>query len=127
MEPTYLETQGVPDHYDWRRRGGVNPIKNQGGCGSCWTFGTTAAIEGHLYIKTHKLLSLSEQQIVDCIPDHGCKGGNAGLAYKHLETIGQETESAYPYKAKKGGCRENKSLGKALVTKFNIVPHKNLS
>lgn len=66
----------VTNGIDWRSKGAVNPIKNQGGCGSCWAFSAVAAIEGHHQIQTGKLLSLSEQEVVDCDKtSHGCQGG----------------------------------------------------
>lgn len=74
--PMIFETKDTPAEIDWRKKGAVNPVKNQGHCGSCWAFSATCAVEGAHAIKTGKLLSLSEQQIVDCDQDcYGCKGG----------------------------------------------------
>jgi KDEL-tailed cysteine endopeptidase len=71
-----LETEGLADSVDWRTKGAVNPVKNQGQCGSCWAFSATAAIEGHHFIATGSLLSLSEQEVVDCdTSSYGCQGG----------------------------------------------------
>merc|ERR1712127_729287 len=70
---------------DWRKKGAVNPVQNQGQCGSCWAFSTTAAMEGAHFIKTGKLLKLSEQQLVDCDrSDSGCNGGLEAKAMQYL-------------------------------------------
>ena len=75
-EPTILPTENLTDSVDWRTKGAVNPVKNQGMCGSCWAFSATAAIEGHHFIQTGELLSLAEQQFVDCdTSSYGCNGG----------------------------------------------------
>ena len=71
-----LDTTNLADSVDWRTKGAVNPVKNQGQCGSCWAFSATAAIEGHNFIQTGTLLSLAEQEFVDCdTASYGCSGG----------------------------------------------------
>jgi len=76
IEPTILDTVNIPSSVDWRTQGAVNPVKNQGQCGSCWAFSATSAIEGHHAIQQGQLLSLAEQQLVDCdVQCYGCNGG----------------------------------------------------
>ena len=73
---TVLPTDNLADSMDWRTKGAVNPVKDQGQCGSCWAFSATASIEGHHFIQTGTLLSLSEQEVVDCdTSSYGCNGG----------------------------------------------------
>ena len=55
-----MSTTTAPDSWDWREHGGASPVKNQGGCGSCWTFSTVGTLESHTMIKFNKLLDLSE-------------------------------------------------------------------
>ena len=96
---------GIPASLDWRDQNVITPVKNQGHCGSCWSFASTETIESHWAIKTGKLQELSEQFILDCTPNPnscggtgGCGGGTAELAYDRLKELGGiPSEWEYPY------------------------------
>ncbi|XP_023375803.1 pro-cathepsin H [Pteropus vampyrus] len=107
----YLRGRGpYPPSVDWRKKGHfVSAVKNQGGCGSCWTFSTTGALESAIAIKTGKMLSLAEQQLVDCAQNfnnHGCKGGLPSQAFEYIRyNQGIMGEDTYPYQGKDGTCK----------------------
>jgi len=99
----------APIYWDWRQFGIVSPVKDQGHCGSCWTFSTTGAVEAHWAIlQLSRPLLLSEQQLVDCAGDfnnHGCNGGLPSQAFEYIRYAGGlQTEHTYPYQAKDGKC-----------------------
>jgi cathepsin H len=116
----------IPDSVDWRDKGMVTPVKNQGSCGSCWTFSTTGAVESAWAIAGNKLTSLAEQQLVDCaggFKNHGCNGGLPSQAFQYLMwTGGQEAETAYPYTARDGRCAfKTQSVVAKISNEFNIT------
>lgn len=108
----------LPTSVDWRDKGVVNPVKNQGQCGSCWAFSTIDSYESQVAIKTGKLASFSEQDLVDCVKDqtlprtrgsccNGCSGGLMDYAFAYMiskQSGKDDTESSYPYKAADGRC-----------------------
>jgi len=100
----------IPASIDWTTKGAVSEVKNQQQCGSCWAFSTTGSVEGAVEIKTGKLTSLSEQQLVDCSRKEGnmgCQGGLMDNAFKYVITNqGLCSEAEYPYKARNGLCKK---------------------
>jgi C1A family cysteine protease len=102
---------GAPSTMDWRTKGAVTSVKDQGQCGSCWSFSSTGAVEGAWAISKGQLTDFSEQELVDCATgvsygSHGCNGGQMEGAFKFVIENGQCTLSSYPYTAKDGTCQK---------------------
>lgn len=107
----------VPESFDWREHGAVTDVKDQGSCGSCWAFSVTGNVEGQWKLKTGDLLSLSEQELVDCDKlDQGCNGGYMDNAYRAIEELGGlESEDEYPYEGEDDKCAFNKTMSRVQV------------
>lgn len=109
-----LKPQPLPDSWDWREKGVISNVKNQGHCGSCWAFAATANIESHAAIASGTLESLSPQQLVSCAPNPmecggfgGCKGSIPEVAYHYVQLYGMTTESMIPYSGEDMPCSLN--------------------
>jgi len=124
----------LPSSFDWRTHSPpvVTKVKDQGQCGSCWSFSTTGNVEGQWALSGHALISLSEQQLVDCdhtcikgVCDAGCDGGLMANAFTYIiKNKGLEAETTYPYTAQDGKCHFNPAKIVADIDNFTFVPKK---
>lgn len=123
----YENVSEVPTSMDWRKKGAVTPVKDQGQCGCCWAFSAVAATEGINKLTTGKLISLSEQELVDCDvqgEDQGCNGGLMDDAFEYIiQNKGLTTESNYPYQGTDGTCNAKKATSPAVkISSYEDVP-----
>jgi len=124
-----LKLDEIPRFKDWRIEGNfVTPVKNQGHCGSCWTFSSTGCLESAWAVHHNELTSLSEQQLIDCagaFDNHGCNGGLPSHAFEYVsQNNGIDTEAGYAYKAiDEGTCSYDKNFDSPVKVKgsFNIT------
>ncbi|CAL1540039.1 unnamed protein product [Lymnaea stagnalis] len=113
----------LPDSVDWRTKGAVTGVKDQGQCGSCWAFSTIGSVEGQHFKATGSLVSLSESNLVDCsTANMGCNGGWVEKALQYIiNNRGIDTESSYPYRAQQSSCRFSSSNVGAKISSYTKV------
>lgn len=121
-----LSDMEAANDIDCSTKGAVTPIKDQAQCGSCWAFSTTGSTEGANFISKGELVSVSEQQLVDCSGSYGNQGCNGGLmdnAFKYYlgKGKGATLESAYPYTGRDGSCKSGLTVA-VTISKFTDVP-----
>ncbi|KAM7382909.1 hypothetical protein PAMP_002604 [Pampus punctatissimus] len=114
----------LPKSVDYRKKGMVTPVKNQGSCGSCWAFSSAGALEGQLAKKMGQLRDLSPQNLVDCVTENdGCGGGYMTNAFKYVEDNGGiDSEESYPYIGQDESCRYNSSGIAAMCKGYKEIP-----
>jgi len=120
-------TVTIPDTWDWRTSGAVTPIKNQGQCGSCWSFSATGSMEGAWFIRKKNLVSLSEQNLIDCSTAQGNEGCNGGLMDQAFQYVisnnGIDTEASYPYTATgPNQCQYSSANIGATISSYKDIP-----
>jgi len=127
----HKDVGAAPASVDWRTSNAVTPVKDQGQCGSCWAFSTTGSIEGAWVLQgKHSLVSLSEQQLMDCSIPYGNLGCNGGLMDNAFEYViankGICTEASYPYTNPPKTTRCNTSCAKvATISSYKDIPSGN--
>jgi len=117
--------RALPSSWDWRSKGAVTPIKNQQQCGSCWAFSTTGSVEGCHFLGKGSLVSLSEQNLMDCSTAQGNQGCDGGLMTQAMTYIisngGIDTEQSYPYTAEDGTCQYSPSNSGSTLGSYTNV------
>merc|ERR1712194_512562 len=110
---------------NWITKGAVTPVKDQGQCGSCWAFSSTGGTEGSWEVATGSLVSLSEQQLVDCSKQNsGCNGGLMDYAFSYYKGTSIASESSYPYTARDGSCKSSYTTA---IPQGGVTGYKDVS
>ncbi|CAG9765400.1 unnamed protein product [Ceutorhynchus assimilis] len=114
----------ISDSVDWRNQGAVTPIKNQKDCSSCWAFSAVGSLEGQYYKKYGNLISISEQNLIDCSTDgnnRGCNGGWIGNAFKYLTNNQITAENEYAYTGTQQMCNNNMGNFKISIKGYQTI------
>jgi cathepsin L len=126
----HVDVESLPAELDWRTKQVVTPVKNQGGCGSCWAFSATETVESNVAINTGTLLELAPQQYVDCVENPrkcggtgGCEGATQWLAFNYSIGAGLTTEKNYPYKGRDTACTQ--ATPAVSITGYTRLPQNN--
>ncbi|XP_078061002.1 LOW QUALITY PROTEIN: cathepsin L-like [Mustelus asterias] len=122
-----LANLSAPSRFNWKKKGAITRVKDQRRCGCCWAFGAVASIESMWFIRTKKLVELSEQELVDCDTlDHGCRGGYPYNAFNSIINMGGIMDSEdYSYRGIKDVCAFKQSKVSAKIQSYrNIRPHE---
>jgi len=126
-----LRVEDLPESVNWNEKGWLTEVKNQGQCGGCWAFSATGSLEGQHFNRTGKLVSLSEQNLIDCSTaegNHGCEGGLPDQAFQYIiKNGGIDTEDSYRYQAHDEKCRFNAANIGANMTSFKDIASKSES
>jgi cathepsin L len=126
-----VNVSDLPASVDWRQHNPpvVSAVKDQGGCGSCWAFSTAETMESAVAIASGKLMTFSEQQLVDCAPNPqhcggtgGCSGSVQEVAMNYSKAAGITTEASYPYTARTGQCQPEKIKSVATIDGYVKLP-----
>ncbi|KAJ7546186.1 hypothetical protein O6H91_08G029200 [Diphasiastrum complanatum] len=118
FQDNQADLKAIPSSLDWRQKGAVTPVKDQGSCGGCWAFSATGSVEGINKIVTGNLISVSEQELIDCDTrmDHGCEGGLMQNAFDFIvRNRGIDSEDDYPYKGSQGPCDRSKQNSRVVT------------
>lgn len=123
---TMVTSSGLPDSVNWVTQGAVTPVKNQGHCGCCYAFSATGALEGQVFLQSGQLVSLSEQNILDCsgsTGNQGCNGGAIPYAFQYVDNNGGiDTEASSPFTGKVGTCNYNMYNSGATCSGYTNLP-----